>query len=299
MYAKTGYLNSAIKLFYLKDSVEKNIEAHYHEFDKIILFVQGRVKYNIEGRVYDLLPNDIVLVGRNNIHYPIVDATVPYERYILYIDRSFLHNESDDKAALYRCFECSKQRGEYVINMGAGKTLQFIHILKELNMSLNNYEFGDAIYSKTLFLQFIIYLNRALMYMEKHNSCDESLLDRMEVDDNVLAAIRYINRNLSKELTIDIISAELFVSKHYLMRKFKEKTGYSIHKYILHKRLLQAKQLLATGKALLDICFITGFKDYTTFSRSFKNTFKLSPREYRKQLEANAINLTADEACYE
>ncbi|WP_287793895.1 helix-turn-helix domain-containing protein [Megamonas sp.] len=36
--------------------------------------------------------------------------------------------------------------------------------------------------------------------------------------------------------------------------------------------------------ALTQICFDCGFKDYSTFSRTFKQIFKQTPREFKKAL---------------
>ena len=47
--------------FISKMSKKIEIKAHYHEFDKIILFLSGKVKYNIEGQTYQLFPYDMFL----------------------------------------------------------------------------------------------------------------------------------------------------------------------------------------------------------------------------------------------
>ena len=40
-----------------------------------------------------------------------------------------------------------------------------------------------------------------------------------------------------------------FISKYHLLRKFEAQVGTTVHRYILQKRLLNAKQLLAGGLA--------------------------------------------------
>lgn len=91
-YEKTGYLHKNYKLFHLKDSTSREFTYHYHDFDKIICFLGGRADYMIEGKKYTLEPYDFVLVNRNEIHKPIVDFSVPYERIILYIEHDFWRN---------------------------------------------------------------------------------------------------------------------------------------------------------------------------------------------------------------
>ena len=61
-YEKKGYLNSEFRLFHLTDQETKEVDYHYHDFDKITIFIRGKVNYMIEGRSYDLKPYDIVLV---------------------------------------------------------------------------------------------------------------------------------------------------------------------------------------------------------------------------------------------
>ena len=52
---KRGYLNEDFRLFHLKDSRAQKLEYHYHEFDKLILLLGGKVSYVVEGVTYFLL----------------------------------------------------------------------------------------------------------------------------------------------------------------------------------------------------------------------------------------------------
>ena len=56
-YEKKGYLTTDFKIFHLKDTVLREFQYHYHEFDKIIIFLSGRVDYMIEGKSYSLHPH--------------------------------------------------------------------------------------------------------------------------------------------------------------------------------------------------------------------------------------------------
>ena len=42
---KRGYLNEGFRLFHLKDSRAQKLDYHYHEFDKLILLLGGKVTY--------------------------------------------------------------------------------------------------------------------------------------------------------------------------------------------------------------------------------------------------------------
>ena len=90
-YEKRGYLNSNFKLFHLMDEGKLSYDFHYHDFDKIIIFIQGSVTYRIEGCAYSLEPYDIILVSHNHIHRPDIGAHIPYERNNDYLSPALLN----------------------------------------------------------------------------------------------------------------------------------------------------------------------------------------------------------------
>lgn len=49
---KRGYLNQNFLFFHLKDRKEEQYDYHYHEFNKMILLLSGKVTYMIEGKTY-------------------------------------------------------------------------------------------------------------------------------------------------------------------------------------------------------------------------------------------------------
>ena len=67
-WVKRGYLNEDFRLFHIRDKIELELNYHYHEFDKIVVFLSGRVTYVVESKAYFLNPWDIVLVPHGQIH---------------------------------------------------------------------------------------------------------------------------------------------------------------------------------------------------------------------------------------
>ena len=86
---KRGYLDRDFRLVHLKDSLAQKIDYHYHEFDKLVIFLGGKVTYVVEGVTYFLKPWDIVLIQHNLIHRPIIHAEEPYERAVLWLGRDW------------------------------------------------------------------------------------------------------------------------------------------------------------------------------------------------------------------
>ena len=88
---KHGYLNTNFKLFHLKDKKAQNFEFHYHDFNKIIIFISGKVTYHIEGKSYELKPWDILLINNHDIHKPVIDPSEAYERIIIWVNFKLFH----------------------------------------------------------------------------------------------------------------------------------------------------------------------------------------------------------------
>ena len=51
---RRGYLKEGCRLFHLKDSKAPELDFHYHEFDKVVLQLGGKVTYSVAGRSYFL-----------------------------------------------------------------------------------------------------------------------------------------------------------------------------------------------------------------------------------------------------
>ncbi len=87
-----------------------------------------------------------------------------------------------------------------------------------------------------------------------------------------------------KKQKSDALAQEAYLSKYYLMRRFKAATGYSLHRYVTMKRLLHARSLLTESpeRAITEISADSGFTDYTAFFRAFKTQFSVTPQEWRK-----------------
>lgn len=99
-------------------------------------------------------------------------------------------------------------------------------------------------------------------------------------DQVVDAVLHYINEHYSEALTLDQLSEKFFISKYHLLRKFDAQVGTTVHRYILQKRLLNAKQLLAGGVPPNEVCQYCGFGDYANFYRAFRAEYNQTPRQY-------------------
>lgn len=96
--------------------------------------------------------------------------------------------------------------------------------------------------------------------------------------------IKYINLNISEQLTLDTIAKSNNISKFYLCKLFKKEQGISIMNFILNQRLMLVKnQLRVTSLSCSDIAMAIGFSNFSSFCQQFKKKEGMTPSEYRRK----------------
>ena len=105
-------------------------------------------------------------------------------------------------------------------------------------------------------------------------------------DDIIKKTINYINKNLSNELSLEIIANALFCSKVTLNRKFREIMGCTVWEYVIRRRIYSARQRLFLGGNVTDAYQKSGFNDYSSFFRSYKKVIGISPSEDIKKSQS-------------
>lgn len=270
-YESRGYLQEDFRLFHLKDTALRHVDWHYHNFHKIIFFLGGHVRYSIEGKTYTLQPGDLILVSQGCIHRPEVLDETPYERLILYISPAYLAGLGGD-SDLEVCFRLAREQYNFVLRpRDADTPLQ--NLAMQLDNATREPDFGQALLCRCLFLQLMVCINRKVLAGQLEY-VSESLFDQ-----KIVAVLQYLNLHLAEPLTVDFLAAQFYISKFHLMRKFKESTGYTIHNYLIKKRLLLARTQILEGTPVMDACYQCGFQDYSAFSRAYKKQFGFSPRQ--------------------
>ena len=68
VFSREGYLKENYHYFHLRDTAGQERDFHFHEFDKVVLLLSGRVDYTVESVTYALKPWDVLLVKHHTIH---------------------------------------------------------------------------------------------------------------------------------------------------------------------------------------------------------------------------------------
>ncbi len=71
------------------------------------------------------------------------------------------------------------------------------------------------------------------------------------------------------------------LSRYDLARQFRIMFGTSPYRYLLMRRMDDARERLRRDRRLVEIAHDAGFADQAHFTRAFKSTFGLTPARYR------------------
>lgn len=272
-FSREGYLRENYHYFHLRDTAGQERDFHFHDFDKIVLLISGGVDYAVEDKVYRLRPWDVLLVRHHMIHKALIDKSEPYERIIIYLDRRYFDRVMPG-AGLLDCFERAGKTGCHLLAPDAGQREGLMAALDAYERSLTDEDFGAQAMRDTLMMQLLIRINRIASAAPERPD--------VRLDPKIEDTLSYINENLSRELTVDALAARVYLSRYHFMRLFKAQTGSTVHAYVRQKRLLYAARLIREGINANKAAADSGFADYSSFHRAFRESFGMSPGELKK-----------------
>lgn len=100
----------------------------------------------------------------------------------------------------------------------------------------------------------------------------------------VARAVAYLQAHYQDPtLTTVQLAQELYASREHLSRAFKECTMESIHNYLTYLRMQHCRKALEEGVSVLNACTESGFPDYSSFLKTFRRLYGITPAEYRAQ----------------
>lgn len=257
---------------YLNDDI-KSVSIHHHDFYELYYFISGDVKYLIEGKVYYLKQGNLVLINSKELHQAVINSGKnTYERIVLWIDKEFLQQLSTSKTELAACFESDNKRNVLELSLEDQKG---IRLLLNKIISLENYNgVGYELLYKVYIIELMIYINNLAFNVQSGGNIE---IKKSKLIDQIIG---YINNHIDEDIIIDDIAREFYISKFHLSRKFKKYTGTTIHRYIIQKKLIEAKELILKEMQIKDVYKQCGFGDYSNFFRAFKNEYGITPKQF-------------------
>lgn len=272
MHKKMGSFSNGISAMHNEDvaASKKLSVSHCHDEFEILCVLNGHGRYIVEGSEYEMTPGTLIFVRPFEYHCVEVDRDNAYERYVVNFPPSAVSGEAE------RLLAALNADGEDAQHFYSAHS--FSHALVA---AFERFEITDSLpedkrnaYAQTILSEIIILLASAKP-------------GGVAPDTGELGArvIRYLNNHIDKNLNLDRIARQFFVSKYYLCRAFKKHNGISIHGYLTQKRVMYAKQLIDSGESASGAAYRVGFGDYSAFYRAYTKVLGTSPfaAQHRKE----------------
>jgi AraC-like DNA-binding protein len=262
------------EFYHYLDLDPPQVDFHYHEFYEIFFFLSGHANYTVESRSYQLRPGDILLTNNRDIHRPEVTPGRPYERYVMWVNSTFLDRVSQPEDDLTACFRDAAERKYKLIRPDSHGLTQLKQLCERLMQLQHDKSFGSTTLLYSGVAEFLVYLNRA--YFDTPSAIRQDVTE----NDTINRVVEHIEANLAEELSLSTLAADFHLSKFHLERQFKQFTGLTLYQFIMKKRLITARNMLRAGSSVMDACLGCGFNDYSNFLKAFKREFSCTPKAF-------------------
>ena len=121
------------------------------------------------------------------------------------------------------------------------------------------------------------------------NALEYSFEVKLEDNDRPKIIYDYVKENFLEPISLEMISAEANLTVPAFCRYFKKLTGKTFTRFVNEYRVVHACKLLSEEEiSITEVCFQSGFNNFSHFTKVFKEIVGKSPSLYRKKVSAIA-----------
>ena len=272
IFENVAYMHS-----YSERPEEALYERHCHNGYELLYVVKGEGTYRIEGAEYPMRPGSMLIARPCEFHCISPDKNMEYERDVLIFNERALYDSIVTNLDILS--PTASKSGVIYIDEEEKKSA-ISAIFKHMKNTSRIFD-GSRNKSEKQETMLCALLTQLLLILSLE---EVSVSDSRE--ENVMGdVIKYVNRHLFDDISLDTVSQRFFISKYYLCRAFKEQTGTSLLSYVNAKRIVMSDQLLARGESATEVAYKVGFGSYSSFYRAYVKQNGHSPvreKNYRQ-----------------
>ncbi|TXI88499.1 MAG: AraC family transcriptional regulator [Chryseobacterium sp.] len=263
----------------LKFLTNENIKSHvwhYHPEVELIFVCKGSGKRQIGSSITYFSEGDLVLIGSNLPHCGLTNESTHNEyEMVIQFKPDFLGEPVWDtpemqrisalleksKAGIVFGEEVKKTIGKEITEMHDASSLdklcRFLKILDELSVT-QDYRI----------------LNAGKYYLQT----------QVEDNERINLIFNYVKDHFKEAITLEEMADLANMKVPSFCRYFKKITNKTFTQFVNEYRITHALKLLAEQPlSITEVCFESGFNNFSYFNRTFKEYIQKSPSQYRKE----------------
>lgn len=265
MIDNAGYLMSGGNDVAIGRAVGVNdnmVSSHSHHYFEIYYLKSGQRYHVVEDHLHLINSGELIIFPPYLMHHSFGDEGVAFDRLVLYFSPDVLVSRElldrvGKRSNTYKFDGVQRHNAEEIFDR-----LQLIQ------------DRGDEFAADEMRLL----VNELLISIVRQEPTDTQIERR----DRISAVIRYLHDNFSRQLRLEDIADEFFISQYHLCREFKKYTKSTVMQYLTNIRMGQAQRLLdETELSVTEISERIGFANVTHFNRVFKQCTGMAPRDYK------------------
>ena len=282
---------------YRLESASYTTNANYSHF--LIYVLSGVSKVFVNDVTYNIEKNDILIIRPGDKYHFVPSGDLSE---FIFVDFDYTQENSNSGfAKLYDIWDNFKKDKilEYVEFLDLTKFNQTVHLK---NMHILENKLLRIVREHELYASYFVLKSSAIM--KDILSHIASAFSNINNENKAQKIIEYLDNNFSKELTNEKIGREFGIHPNHVNLLIKKETGYTLHKYLLLRRISYGAILLEKGaEPIYVISEKSGFKDAKTFTRAFKSVMGMVPASYSDKkdfettpplMEESKMNLDTD-----
>lgn len=261
---------------------------HTHRQFEISCLTEGHARYEIGNRGFDVAAGDIVLISNRDAHRIVLTNRDPVVNLVLHLEPEMLLNSMGDDVdyRLHNIFLAHEDDAGCLLSREHPSTRTVNELIRRVSR-----EFREQRPHYDLQIRILVPL--ILAEILRGYECFEGVADNPGLSRKDLYrtkdVMKYIDLNLSKQLTLQELAGISHISAPYFSSMFKRYVGINLFEYIARKRVEQAILLMKTDseKTLTEIASLCGFNSSTSFNKTFRRITGCPPSHFRKHPNAN------------
>ena len=237
---------------------------HAHEEFALGVMEKGTQKFRYRGEDVSAGPGSIITVNAEEVHDGRSANGENYKYWIIYIPQALFQQAGK---------ELVSPRSNHYFSKPVINDQSLAQKLTQVIRSVQSSTFDVVEAQSSFYLLFGQLLN-------KYGS-ETSWYDQVnKFSEPVKRATEYINDMALEEITLNDIAKEAGLSRFHFLRIFSKEKGMPPHSYLIHRRLILAKDAIRKGENLADAAYKAKFSDQSHFSNKFRSFTGSSPLQY-------------------
>lgn len=252
---------------------------HYHPEIELVYVNGGAGKRQIGSHVSYFRDGDLILIGSNLPHCGFITKdTGNKSQTVIHMKKDFLGNDFfniPEMVKIQNLLEMAKSGIAF-----SGKTK------KKLGEKMEVMEYQSDFQR---LLSMLNILNELAISEEYTVLNAEGFTMQSEVKDNdrINVVFNHVKNNFKEEIPLEEIADLVSMTVPSFCRYFKKITHKTFTQFVNEYRLVHASKLLAEQPmSITEVCYESGFNNFSHFNKSFKAFTGQNPSEYRNQLKA-------------